>query len=82
MEAVCLWMPVEENSMLFGPRADESTSTAECWLPVDLLETTLQREGGCGGGKVYSLAARNSHAKDLISGRSVQCVCVYVHDTI
>lgn len=68
MEAVCLWMPVEENSLLFGPRAYESTSTAECWQPVDLLETVLQREGGCVAGvrgKVYSLTARDSHAKDL-----------------
>lgn len=64
MDTVCLWMPGEENSMLFGPRADESTSTAECWRPVDLLETTLQTEGGCVA-KVYSHAARDSHAKDL-----------------
>lgn len=80
MEAVCLWMPVEENSMLFGPCADKSTSTAECWLPVDLLETTLQREAGCGGGKVYSLAARNRVMQRTFS-RSVQCVCVCVYMT-
>lgn len=53
-------------------------------LPVDLLETTLQREGwregGCvggggGGGKVYSLTARD---RVMQKGPvlEVSCVCV------
>lgn len=45
-------MPIEKNSMLFGSRADESTSTAECCLLVDLLETR-DREG-VGGQGLYA----------------------------
>lgn len=45
-------MPIEKNSMLFGSRADESTSTAECWLLADLLETR-DREG-VGGQGLYT----------------------------
>ena len=65
MGAVCLRIPVEENSMLFGLCADESTSTAECWLPVDLLETALQREGARGGKVLFTHSQAQSHAKDL-----------------